>query len=141
MDEQLVGDSDHVELARLVTEIAWRIDHGKADSVHELFVDDGEMDLGQTTLRGRDAIGNWGRLRVAATSRTRHVCANMRFVARGADGAEGITLLIQYTDAGDQKNWALPRVVGEDRDRFVRTDRGWRFVSRNFDQVFVRQEA
>jgi hypothetical protein len=39
--EQLVDDIDHMQLTRLVTEVAWRIDHGKADTVHELFVDDG----------------------------------------------------------------------------------------------------
>jgi hypothetical protein len=46
----------HVQLARLVAGIAWRIDRGKADTVHELFVDDGEMALGQTSLRAGLAL-------------------------------------------------------------------------------------
>jgi hypothetical protein len=31
IDEQPVREPNHLELARLVTEIAWRIDHGKAE--------------------------------------------------------------------------------------------------------------
>ena len=43
--EQLVGEIDHVQLSRLVTEHAWRVDHGRADTIHELYVDDGELTL------------------------------------------------------------------------------------------------
>ena len=126
MDEQLVGEADHLELARLVTEIAWRIDHGRADTVHELFADEGEMNLGQTSVKGREEIREWGRKRADATYRTQHVCTNMRFVADGDDTAEGTTLLIQYRDERDGRDTTLPRAIGEDRDRFVRTAQGWR---------------
>ena len=37
MGEPLVGETDHVQLARLVTEVSWQIDHGQADTVHDLF--------------------------------------------------------------------------------------------------------
>lgn len=37
MPEQSVTDQDHVALSRLLVEIAWRIDHGQADRVSELF--------------------------------------------------------------------------------------------------------
>jgi hypothetical protein len=140
MKEQLVGQADHLELARLVIEIAWRIDHGKANTVHELFADDGQMNLGQTSLKGRKEIREWGRRRDEVTYRTRHVCTNMRFVADGDDAAEGTTLLIQYLDEGDAQGTTLPRAVGEDTDRFVRTEQGWRFASRSFEQLFVRQD-
>jgi hypothetical protein len=140
MGEQLVGEADHFQLARLVTEIAWRIDHGKAETVHELFVDEGEMTLGQTSLRGREEIREWGRKRVAATYRTRHVCTNMRFVADGDDTAEGTTVVTQYLGEEDGLGMTLPNTVGEDHDRFVRTDHGWRLVSRHWDQLFVRQD-
>jgi hypothetical protein len=140
MEGQPVGQADHLELARLVIEIAWRIDHGKAGTVHELFADDGQMNLGQTSLKGREEIREWGRKRDEVTYRTRHVCTNMRFVADGDDAAEGTTLLIQYLDEGDGLGATLPRAVGEDRDRFVRTEQGWRFVLRSFEQLFVRQD-
>ncbi len=51
--EQLVSESDHVQLSRLVIEHAWRADHGRADTVHELYVDDGVLDVG-VPVRGRD---------------------------------------------------------------------------------------
>jgi hypothetical protein len=35
--EELVTESDHVQLSRLVTEHAWRVDNGNADTVHELY--------------------------------------------------------------------------------------------------------
>jgi hypothetical protein len=138
MPGQLVGDADHLQLARLVTEISWRIDHGMADRVDELFVDEGEMVLGQTTMRGREEIREWGRKRAGAASTSRHVCANMRFVADGDDMAEGTTLITQYLSEGEGPGTTLPAAVGEDRDRFVRTGHGWRFVSRSFDLLFVR---
>jgi hypothetical protein len=93
--EQLVSDTDHVQLSRLVTEHAWRADQGRADTIHELYVADGELIVGPTPLRGREAILEWGRELVAnAPWRSiRHVCGNMRFVSDGPDAAEGTTIL------------------------------------------------
>ena len=136
-ERQLVSEEDHLQLARLVIEIGWRIDHGQAETVHELFVDDGEMGLGEARLKGRDELREWGRRRSEATSRTRHVSTNMRFVADGDDYADGTTVLTVYMEEGDGPGTTLPRSVGEDRDRFVRTAHGWRFVSRDYDELFV----
>jgi len=49
--EQLVSDADHVQLSRLVTEHAGRADSGRADTIHELYIDDGELILGPTAVR------------------------------------------------------------------------------------------
>jgi hypothetical protein len=49
--EQLVSDTDHLQLSRLVTEHAWG-----ANTIHELCVDDGELVFGSTPLRGREVI-------------------------------------------------------------------------------------
>ena len=43
--ERLVSETDHVQLSRLVTEHAWRVDNGRADTIHELYVNDGELTL------------------------------------------------------------------------------------------------
>jgi hypothetical protein len=64
MDDQL-SDADLMDLNRLVTELAWRVDHRRADAVADLFVDDGEMVLGSAAMRGR---GGW-RLGQAARQR------------------------------------------------------------------------
>ena len=56
-----VSDADHVQLERLVTEAAWRVDEGHSDTLYELFVEDGTLLLGNSELKGHDAIRNWGR--------------------------------------------------------------------------------
>ena len=43
--DQLVSETDYVQLSRLVIEHAWRADNGRADTIHELYVDDGELTL------------------------------------------------------------------------------------------------
>ena len=136
MPEPLVSDADHITLARLVVEIAWRIDHGQADTVWELFVPDGILNSSGTPLVGHDAIREWGRARVASTVRTRH-SARMRFIDRGTGRATGSTLLTVFMHEGDGRGPAVPAVVGEDTDEFIRTDVGWRLVSRTFETLFA----
>jgi hypothetical protein len=125
-----------------VTEHAWRADHGRADTIHELYVDDDILDVG-TPLRGRHAIREWGQQLVAATPWRciRHVCGNQRFVADGADRAEGITVLTVSMVAGQGAATTLPFSVGEDHDKFIRTADGWRFVSRRWVELFARGDV
>lgn len=136
--QQLVTDADHVELERLVTEAAWRVDEGKSDTLHELFIDDGVLLLGTNELRGREAIQSWGRqLEQANTYKCiRHVASNMRFSLVGDNEVEGLTILMVFMD--DETSSSVPWVVGEDHDRFVRTPQGWRFKSRLWKQLFAR---
>jgi hypothetical protein len=137
LPEQLVSDADHVALSRLVIEISWRIDHGQADTVWELFVPDGVLDTSGTPLVGHDAIREWGRARVASTVRTRHIVSGMRFIDRGNGKAMGSTLLTVFMHDGAGRGAAVPAVVGEDADAFIRSDAGWRFVSRTFETLFA----
>ena len=54
---------------------------------------------------------------------TRHVCANVVIDVIDRDTAEGQSAMLLFTSPA-------PPVVGGFRDRFVRTDRGWRFAER-----------
>src|SRR5215470_2218402 len=76
--EQLVADTDHVQLSRLVTEPAWTVDNGRADTVYELYVDEGGLDVG-TPLWGRlcgDAfVGTPGDTRMGSATRRRSTLA------------------------------------------------------------------
>jgi len=141
--EQLVSETDHLQLSRLVTEHAWRADNGRADTIHELYVDDGELSLGTSSLRGREAIREWGRQLVENPPWRfiRHVCGNMRFVSDGPDAAEGTTILTVFMVAGSEAATTQPFSVGEDHDRFVRTEDGWRFVSRRWVELFARGDV
>jgi hypothetical protein len=136
MTDQLVSDADHLALSRLVEEISWRIDHGRADSVWELFVPDGVLATSGAPLVGQDAIRTWGAARVASAARTRHIISGMRFTDGGDGHATGSTLLTVFIHEGDGRGAAIPSVVGEGADEFVRTDVGWRFVSRTFEVLF-----
>jgi hypothetical protein len=138
--QELVSDADHVQLSRLVIEAAWRVDLGRSDTLYELFSASGELDLGETTMRGQEQIHEWGRAVVAADAYPgiRHAASNMRFVATGADSADGTTILTVYMDTSADWATSVPWVVGEDRDRFVRTAAGWRFAHRSWVQLFTR---
>lgn len=135
---ELVSDADHVELERLVTEAAWRVDEGKSDTLHELFAHDGELVIGETAFKGPAAIREWGRqLEAAQTYKCiRHVVSNMRFVRIDDDTAEGVTVLTVFMD--DLTSGTVPWLVGEDHDRFVRVDGRWRFAARHWKQLFAR---
>jgi hypothetical protein len=139
----LVNENHYVQLSRLVLEHAWRADNGRADTIHELYVDDGVLDLPPAPLRGRQAIHEWGRQLVAAPPWRiiRHVCGNMRFVATGKNTAEGTTVLTVFMVAGPAAATTQPFAVGEDHDQFVRTEKGWRFVSRRWVELFARGDA
>jgi hypothetical protein len=137
LPEQLVSDADHLSLSRPVVEIAWRIDHGQADRVWELFVPDGVLDTSGTPLVGHDAIRSWGRARVASSVQTRHISSGMRFTDHGNGRATGSTLLTVFMHDGGGRGPAVPAVVGEDTDEFVRTEAGWRFASRTFQTLFA----
>jgi hypothetical protein len=134
-----VSDVDHVQLSRLVIEAAWRVDLGSADSLHELFLEDGTLSLGDEVLGGWEEIKEWGRRAVAAHTfeGIRHVCGNMRFFATGDDTAEGITVLTVDTDH-KAPGTSVPWTVGEDHDKFVRTEDGWRLSSRRWVSLFER---
>jgi len=149
--EQPVSEMDCQQLCRLVIEAVHRIDHGLADTYHEMFTHDGELIIPattsngkvivpETTLRGRKAIQEWGQgiVRSGSLGTIRHVCGNMRFIADGPDAAVGRTVLTVYQGTGPGSPTTLPWSVGEDHDRFVRTEQGWRIASRRWVELFAR---
>jgi len=64
----------------------------------------------------------------------------MRFVADGANAAVGRTILTVFMVAGPGASTTLPWRVGEDHDRFRRTEQGLRFASRRWVELFSRPE-
>ena len=143
--ERPVRETDYVQLSRLVIEHAWRVDNGRADTVHELYTDDGELILPPGPVRGRDALRAWGRQIVDRTpwETIRHFSGNMRFAYDG-DGdntAVGTTVLTVFMVAGGQASTTVPYDVGEDHDRFVRTEQGWRIASRSWVELFARGDT
>ena len=139
---QFVSATDQVELSQLITEHLYRIDNGLAGTLYELYAEDGVLDIGTGTLRGHEAIREWGReLAENPPWRIiRHVAGDMRFVADGPDVARGIIRLVVFMDP-DGTAPSVPWNVGEDHDRFVRTADGWRIASHRWVGLFDRGDT
>lgn len=145
----LVSDADHVELSRLLGEIAWRLDNHRAGTVYELTTEDVEFHVGPEPVVGHDALKTWGEQfdQADPLPGIRHSLSNARFSADGPDRAVGTSMLTAYfvpidsnesAEAGDVIVATAPFAVGEDHDTFVRTPEGWRIASRRWEQLFTR---
>jgi hypothetical protein len=126
----VLGPADEDEIRDLVIEFVWRVDHGQADTVHELFTDDGELTLGPNAMRGRGAIVAWGARRAMEARQSLHLVSNIRITASTPDQAQVNSYLVVYVEDPGGPSPDTPLSVGEYRDEFVKTDVGWRFASR-----------
>lgn len=133
----LVSDADHVQLTRLVEEFVYNVDNGTAVNIHRLFVEDGVLDTDQRA-EGREAIRAWGESLDGMDLGIRHVLKNPRFVMTGPDTASGTSTLTAYLMTEDGAAATVPFAVGQDIDEFLRTEDGWRFVSRHWESFFRR---
>jgi SnoaL-like domain len=96
----------------------------------------GTLDSSGDPLVGQDEIRRWGEERSQSSAKTRHICSGMRFNYDGPDKAVGSTLLTVFIGEEPKVSAAIPSVVGEDHDEFVRTPEGWLFASRRFEVLF-----
>lgn len=128
----------------LVTRYCHYVDHGQAARVAELFTDDGEWASGRTVMKGRAELAAGFRRRQDNAARmSRHVCQNFLCEVIDEDHAEGVVYLTLYRHDGEPGRAVSPldeqpELVGEYRDRFVRTVDGWRFARREIDVSFFR---
>jgi hypothetical protein len=63
-----VGDVDHLQLSRLVVEAAWRVDLGTADTLYELFVENGTLIMRSSTAGSRSGSGAGTRSRLTPST-------------------------------------------------------------------------
>jgi hypothetical protein len=124
------------ECERLVTTYCHYVDHGEASRIAELFTDDGVWASPGVRMEGREQLHAGFAQREANKARmSKHVCQNFLCNVLDENSAEGVVYLILYRHDGepDRKISPLagPEMVGEYRDRFVRTDAGWRFAERD----------
>ena len=132
----------HLELVeralnRLVQEFVWRVDHGEADSLHELFTDEASVTGAGLDLRGRRAIAEWGAQRAAMPRTSRHICLPTRVTGVAADHARGVTTVLVFRHDGDLPAPAIPFGVGDYLDEFTLVDGVWLFAERVIDMPFV----
>jgi hypothetical protein len=139
MGAPLLTSVERSDLAQLVVEVAWRIDHGAADTVYELFTEDAVMQLGdQSPIRGRHALMEWGDRRVALPRRTIHSCANFRFRKIDPETADGTVAVTIYLAEGGRAS-STPFAVGEFTDVYRRAPNGWLVEARTMTVLFDRE--
>ena len=130
---------------RLVTEYCHFVDHDQAERIAELFAEDGVWKSVDGALEGQEAIRKAMAERQANAARmSRHVCNNFLIDIVDEDHAEGTVYLTLYRHDGKEGRRVSPlegpMMVGEYRDRFVRTSAGWRFAHREIQVNFLHRE-
>lgn len=76
---------------------------------------------------------------------SRPVCSNLLIDVIDSDHSTGVVYFTLYRHDGEKGRRTSPLdgpvVVGEYRDRFMRTPDGWRIVERSLHADFVREPA
>ncbi len=131
---------------RLVTAYCHYVDHGEAARIAELFTEDGVWAGPGTKMTGRAELGaGFGQRQAQKERMSRHVCNNFLCEVEDADHATGVVYLTLYRHDGDADRKLSPlegpELVGEYRDRFVRTPEGWRIADRRISVTFMRGAA
>lgn len=142
MSSDALDTATQQQLHALLSEFAWRVDHGMADRVHELFTLDGEIAAPGLSLKGRDEIARVFGERAKNDRRvSRHLWTNPRYERLGERTVRVITAVQTFMHVLAEGE-ALPAparsfVVGDSTDVMEQgTDGRWRFRSRELLVVF-----
>jgi hypothetical protein len=114
-----VDATTRAALTALCTEYVWRIDNGHAQTVPELFSDDGEWIGPWGTMAGRAALDEAWTARSLRTVRTRHMLTNLRFTQSAPDRALGQIGQIVFVADGPDPMRPTPSIVAENIDDYV----------------------
>ncbi|MBW2232222.1 MAG: nuclear transport factor 2 family protein [Deltaproteobacteria bacterium] len=133
------------ECERLVTLYCHYVDHGEAERIAELFSEDGRWRGPGISMVGIDQLRKGFAARQANRARmSRHVCNNFVLDVIDENEATGVVYLTLYRHDGEEERAVSPlegpAMVGEYRDRFVRTPQGWRIADRTIHVNFVRED-
>lgn len=138
MNPSAVPIENWIALHDLVHEFAHRVDFGPAETIADLFAEDGWYRWGEKRSVGRDAIREAYRQRAARGVRTaRHLCTNLRVSMVSDDEARGESIWLIFAEDGPPPHPAAPLLVADVHDVYVRRDGRWLFQSRQLDDVFV----
>ncbi|MCI2420115.1 nuclear transport factor 2 family protein [Saccharopolyspora sp. K220] len=106
----LVDDSDHVQLERLALEVNYCVDDGIAETIPELFTEDGALATFGEPAVGHDALRAWGRMMDTEKplAGVRHVLSNFRFLGDGLDAAVGTVYVTAFLPGARSGRATLP---------------------------------
>jgi hypothetical protein len=93
----------------------------------------------ESTVDGQDAIRAAFLRREKSGRRSRHVCTNVAIDVEDETRATGLCYLTLFRTDSEARTprGTTPDLVGVYRDRFVRTEDGWRFASRLTEVSFI----
>jgi hypothetical protein len=129
---------------RLVTQYCHLVDHGEASRIADLFSKDGVWASTENSMTGQDQVRAGFLVRENNKARmSRHVCSNLLVDVLDEDHARGTVYLTLYRHDGKEGRSISPLdgpvMVGEYRDRFVRSAEGWRFERREVAVDFLHR--
>jgi hypothetical protein len=127
-----------IALHELVNEFAYLVDFGPAETIADLFVEEGWYGWGEKRSAGREAIRETYRQRTARGLRTaRHLTTNLRLSMVGDNEAHGQSIWLIFGEDGPPPHPAVPLLVADVHDVYVRQGGRWLFQSRQLEDVFV----
>lgn len=125
-----------IAIQALTNEHAWRLDHGYADTLHELYSEDGELlGLPPRDLVGRSALAAWGAERVMLARTSRHVETNQRLTWKEATLHGVLYASVYRSDTADTTNTS-PLLVGDYEDEYVQEGGLWLIRRRVIRRAF-----
>ena len=128
-----------IALHELVTEFAYLVDFGPAETIADLFVEDGVYEWGDKRSVGREAIRDAYRQRAIRGLRTsRHLSTNLRLSLVSDNEAHGQPIWLIFAEDGPPPHPAVPLLVAYVNDVYVHQDGRWLFRSRQLaNEEFV----
>jgi len=118
-------------LEALCQEYVWRIDFGHAETIPELFTEDGHWSGPWGDISGRTTLVKAWTRRATETVRTRHMLTNLRFVPITPNKAQGWVGQIVFIADGAEPMRTIPSLIAENRDTYSLAEDGiWRISSR-----------
>ena len=130
-----------IAIEQLVHDFAYRVDFGPVETIADLFAEDGWYAWGGKRSVGHDAIRETYRQRAARGVRTaRHLCTNLRVSLLDDNHARGQSIWLIFAEDGPPPHPAVPLLVADVFDVYVRRDGRWLFQSRELEDVFVASD-
>ena len=127
-----------IALEELNHEFAYRVDFGPAETTADLFVEDGWYQWGEKRSNGREAIREAYRQRADRGVRTaRHLCTNLRVSMLSENEATGKSIWLIFAEDGPPPHPAVPLLVADVDDVYVRKNGRWLIRSRHLKDVFT----
>ena len=130
--------ADRLELQDLNARYAHALDHNDVAGFLGVFTADAEYTLGARVSRGHTELQQFFTGRQAQGPRvTRHFCSNFVVTFQDADHATASSVWMSFVGNGEPPfGHALPFMVADMADRFVRVEGRWLVAERRIVPVF-----